>query len=89
LTVAFRRIGDPVNPTFEISSTLYIDLEFAYQINESLGLALGAKNIFDAFPDKIGPPFANRLSVSLPYPRRSAANYEGGSYYLRATYKWN
>ena len=36
----------------------------------------------------IGPPNANRLSVGLQYPRRTVANYEGGSWYLRASYDW-
>ncbi len=31
---------------------------------------------------------ANRLSVGLEYPRRSAANYEGGAWYLRGTYSF-
>ena len=38
--------------------------------------------------DKVGPPNANRLSVGLEYPRRSAANYEGGMWYLRGTYSF-
>ncbi len=33
--------------------------------------------------DEIGPPNANRLSVGLQYARRSAANDEGRSWYLR------
>ena len=41
-----------------------------------------------AIVGEIGPPNSNRLSVGLQYPRRSAANYEGGSAYLRLNYKW-
>ena len=33
----------------------------------------------------IEAPYANRLSVGLPYARRTAANFEGGSWYLRAS----
>ena len=51
-------------------------------------MALGAVNIFDSYIDKVGPPNANRLSVGLEYPRRSAANYEGGAWYLRGTWAW-
>jgi len=65
---------------------VYFDVELGYQMTENLRLRVGAANIFDTFVDKIGPPNANRLSVGLPYPRRSAANYEGGSWYLGATY---
>jgi len=28
------------------------------------------------------------MSVGLQYPRRTAANYEGGSWYLRANYSF-
>ena len=79
-------IGADVDPSAEIGSTVYFDMEVGYQINENLGVALGAINIFDEFVDTIGPQNANRLSVGLQYPRRSAANYEGGSMYLRARY---
>ena len=81
-------IGAAVDPSAEIGSTFYVDMEVGYQINEHLGLALGAVNIFDDFIDEIGPPNSNRLSVGLQYPRRSAANYEGGSTYLRLRYSF-
>ena len=57
-------------------------------MTDNLRLAAGAVNIFDSFIDEIGPPNANRLSVGLQYPRRSAANYEGGAWYLKGTYSW-
>jgi len=58
------------------------------EFEPELGPAIGAVNIFDEYIDKVGPPYANRLSVGLEYPRRSAANYEGGQWYLRGTYSW-
>ena len=48
-----------------------------------------ARQIFDEFIDEIGPPNANRLSVGLQYPRRTVANYEGGSWYLKGIYSWD
>lgn len=54
-------------------------------------VVLGATNILDEFIDTIerarvpGSPSevpditANRISVGLQYPRRTVANYEGGS----------
>ena len=65
---------------------MYIDLELAYQMTENLRLKLGAVNALDEYIDEIGPPNANRMSVGLQYPRRSAANYEGGSWYMNAAY---
>jgi hypothetical protein len=48
----------------------------------------GAANVFDSFVNIIGPPNSNRLSVGLPYARRTPTNYEGGSWYLRGTFTW-
>jgi iron complex outermembrane receptor protein len=81
-------IGNPSDLSAEINSTVYFDAEFGYQLTENFRLAVGGANIFDEFIDVIGPPNANRLSVGLQYPRRSAANYEGASYYLRGTLSW-
>ncbi|MEO2175501.1 MAG: hypothetical protein ABGY96_15525, partial [bacterium] len=79
-------IDAPVDPSAKIDETIYIDTEINYQFNDNMRLTLGAINVFDEFIDEIGPPNANRLSVGLQYPRRSAANYEGGYWYLRGVY---
>jgi len=81
-------IGAATNPTAKINSTVYLDAEFGYQLTDSFRLAIGGSNILDEYIDEIGPPNANRLSVGLQYPRRSAANYEGASYYLRGILSW-
>jgi iron complex outermembrane receptor protein len=70
----------------EIDSIIYLDAELSYQVNDSLRLKLGASNILDTYIDEVDSPFANRQSVGLQYPRRSAANYEGGSWYLGLSY---
>jgi iron complex outermembrane receptor protein len=49
---------------------------------------LGFANMFDEYIDEIDAPNANRQSVGLQYPRRSAANYEGGSWYLAMAYSF-
>jgi len=69
-----------------IDSVVYIDAELGYWVNDQFRVKLGFSNIFDNFVDEIGSANANRQSVGLQYPRRSAANYEGGSWYLGATY---
>jgi iron complex outermembrane receptor protein len=74
--------------TATIDSSVYIDLELNFQATDNLRVALGGTNVFDEFINTIGDPFSNRLSVGLQYPRRSAANYEGGSWYLRGIYSW-
>ena len=81
-------INDPVSPTALIDSVIYLDAEVGYWVNDNFKVKLGFSNIFDEFIDEIGPPNANRESVGLQYPRRSAANYEGGSWYLGASYEF-
>ncbi len=38
--------------------------------------------------DVVEPPKANRQNVGLHYPRRTAANFDGGSWYLRSVCVW-
>ena len=75
-------------PSLKMGSEIFFDMELGYQMTDNIKLAAGGINIFDGFIEKAGPPNANRLSVGLQYPRRSAANYEGGSWYLRGIYTW-
>ncbi|MCP4299493.1 MAG: TonB-dependent receptor, partial [Gammaproteobacteria bacterium] len=82
------RIGVGDGESAKIDSTIYVDLEAGWQFNENVRVVLGGSNIFDEFIDTIGPPNANRLSVGLQYPRRTVANYEGGSWYLKGIYSW-
>ena len=82
------RIGAAVDPSALIGSTIYFDLEAGYQINDNMRIVLGGVNVTDEFVDTIGPPNSNRLSVGLQYPRRTVANYEGGSWYLKGIYSW-
>ena len=70
----------------KIDSIVYLDAELSYQISDALKIKLGASNILDSYIGEIDEPFANRQSVGLQYPRRSAANYEGGSWYLGLSY---
>ncbi len=81
-------INDPVAPSALIDSIIFIDAELAYTVNDDLTVKFGVSNLFDEFPDEVGAANANRLSVGLQYPRRSAANYEGGSWYLGGTYRF-
>jgi iron complex outermembrane receptor protein len=78
--------GTQAVDSYLIPATVYFDMELGFQFNEALKFTVGAANIFSSYVDTIDAPFANRNSVGLPYPRRSAANYEGGSWYVRANY---
>ena len=81
-------IGAAVDPSAKISSTIYVDMEAGYNVNDNWRIVLGGVNVFDEYIGTIGPPNANRLSVGLQYPRRTVANYEGGSWYLKGVYSW-
>jgi len=81
-------IGAAVDPSAEVDSTIYLDVELGFQATDNLRIALGGVNVTDEFVNEIGAPNANRISVGLQYPRRSAANYEGGSWYLKGIYSW-
>jgi iron complex outermembrane receptor protein len=83
------RINDPANPpSAKVDGITFFDAEVKYTVSDALALTFGAANIFDEYVDEIGAANANRLSVGLPYPRRTAANYEGGSWYLKANYRF-
>jgi iron complex outermembrane receptor protein len=85
------RMGDTTgDASWEIGATVYFDLDLGYQINDNWRVNLGGINVFDEFVDVIPDDgiHANRQSVGLPYPRRSAANYEGGQFYLRGTFSF-
>lgn len=78
------------NRSAEIGSVVYFDAEVGWQVNDAFKVVLGASNIFDEFVDEINNDgvFANRQSVGLQYPRRTVANYEGGSWYLKGVYNF-
>lgn len=69
--------------TAQIGATVYIDAELTYNVNDNMYITAGASNLLDTYVDELGAPNDNRMSVGLQYPRRSAANYEGGSWYVR------
>ena len=76
-------------PTKRLGSSTFLDIELGYDHSENLRFTLGGVNVLDAYIDTMSDaPYANRLSVGLPYARRTAANFEGGSWYLRSTYRW-
>ena len=88
---------DGTPPSALLGEEIFVDLELGYNLNDNLRFVVGGSNIFDAFVDKIRPTdtcgsegltCANRWSQGMPYARRAAANYEGGSWYVRAGYSW-
>ena len=67
-------------------SMFIVDAELAYDINENMSVAIGAKNLFDEFPDEWETAgFTGRDGGFLGaiYPLNHPAGLGGGSYYLR------
>ena len=83
-----QAIGADTDPSAEIDSIIYMDIELGYDVSDNLRITAGGSNIFDEYVDEIRAPNANRMDMGLQYPRRTAANYEGGSWYLRANYSF-
>jgi len=81
-------IDATVQPSAEIDHMMLLDTELTYNLTPAVKLTFGISNLFDSYPDEIGAENANRLSVGLQYPRRSAANYEGRSMYIGASYSF-
>jgi iron complex outermembrane receptor protein len=56
------------------------DLEMQYQINESLSLTLGGRNIFDAYPEKDTTGDATNGRI---YDSGTVVDWQGGYYFLQ------
>jgi len=66
----------------KVDPIVITDAEISYGITDALVLALGAKNIFDVFPNEYSegrtPGFLGAI-----YPLNSPTGFNGGHYYLR------
>lgn len=61
------------------------DLDIGYHLNKSLELALGAKNLFDSYPNRQG--IASK-SQAAGYGTYSPYGFTGGYYYSRLSYSF-
>lgn len=64
------------------SEELMVDLEVAYQLTEQLQLALGARNVFDNYPD----PGLFEAGQGRVYRSDSVVDWQGGYYYARINF---
>ena len=66
----------------KVDPIVITDMEVSYDITDNLVVALGAKNIFNVFPDEYSegrtPGFLGAI-----YPLNSPTGFNGGHYYLR------
>lgn len=66
----------------KVDSMVITDMEVSYAITDSLVVALGAKNIFNVFPDEYSEGRTAGFLGAI-YPLNSPAGFNGGNYYLR------
>lgn len=63
-------------------STVQIDLEATWQVDEMYALTLGARNIFDEYPDE-GDRALGEICCGRIYRSDSEVDWQGGFYYAR------
>ena len=66
----------------KVDSIVITDVEVSYDITDNLVVALGAKNIFDVFPDEYSEGRTSGFLGAI-YPLNSPTGFNGGYYYLR------
>ncbi len=85
---AFELLFTDVNIPVETDSLVMVDAEVGWQFSDTISLALGAKNIFDTYPDEwtIGETTGRTPGyVGAIYPLNHPAGLGGGHYYMRLT----
>ncbi|MDO6426777.1 TonB-dependent receptor [Thalassotalea sp. 1_MG-2023] len=86
-------VGSPEEPGTEINADaeVTVDVELTYHATEDLSVSVGAQNIFDVYPSELafeeqtGSP---NNSWGGKYYETSPFGFNGGFYYLKATYKF-
>ncbi len=63
---------------------VFVDLEGSWQINEALRLSVGARNLFDEYPDPVDRVASdNDYCCGRVYASTSVVDWQGGYYYAR------
>ncbi|MGZ5198655.1 MAG: TonB-dependent receptor plug domain-containing protein [Telluria sp.] len=89
-TLHATRYGEVLSPgttpafDFVLSPKTVVDLELRYSVNKKLTLALGADNLFDAYPETL-PPSLNTTG-NTPFADYGAFGHNGRFVYARANY---
>lgn len=83
---AFENLFNDATLPVVTDPLVIVDLEVGYELTEQFRLAVGAKNVFDVFPDEWETAgFTGRDGGFLGaiYPLNHPAGFNGGSYYVR------
>lgn len=71
----------------DFGEEVLFDLEGSYDVTDSITLALGARNLFDEYPDVADPAIGDSCCGRI-YLSASEVDWQGGFYYLRAVAKF-
>ena len=82
---SWREVNDASNRDYDrIYKARWItDLDVGYQLTKGLNLAIGAKNLFDIYPERQNP---SSKTMTKGYGAYSPYGFTGGYYYTRLTY---
>ena len=74
----------------DYDATTFFDLEGWWQINDMWRVTLGARNLFDTFPDETDRVASdNDFCCGRTYPSGTVVPWQGGYYYGRVTVNFN
>ena len=76
---------DAFSLSFFPDARTVFDFEAAFDVNDSTSILAGLQNVFDEYP-AINPRGAG-AAAGLQYPEQSPFGFNGGYYYLRATWR--
>jgi iron complex outermembrane receptor protein len=86
-TPAVLSAGTTVFEIQELTEEVLFDLEAEYAFNDSFSVAVGARNVFDEYPDE-GEFRLRETSNGRIYRSDSIVDWQGGFYYVRAKHKF-
>jgi iron complex outermembrane receptor protein len=91
-TLRATRYGEVLVPgttaanDFTLSPKTLVDLEGRWQFTDNLGLAVGAENLFDQYPDAL--PINLNTTGNTPYSNYSPFGRAGRLWYARVSYQF-
>ncbi|MDO6426778.1 TonB-dependent receptor [Thalassotalea sp. 1_MG-2023] len=71
----------------KVNASVITDVEISYNISDNLNIAIGAKNIFDVYPEEYSEGRKAGFLGAI-YPVNSPAGFNGGQYYLHVGWKY-
>ncbi|NQY12903.1 MAG: TonB-dependent receptor [Henriciella sp.] len=71
----------------DFGEEIYVDVEGSYDVTDAITLSVGARNLFDEYPDEADPAIGDSCCGRI-YLSASEVDWQGGFYYVRAVAKF-